>query len=385
LLLIAAVLVAVCVIIPYGVYVLVAGRNRGSGQRNPVAVVIALLSTIFVGMGIAVFIYFASYRPPARPEVLHAVSFEPDWGVGLLGLAAFLALLAVGIGLYVFVADRRPRRPIHAAASLGLSLLWTLPVVLVLGYVITGATTNLRPSPAPAHAMAPRRPIELRNMSDGTSPEHDLIDKDDSKPAEAAELVSESSPKQPGKITPGGDAETAFSLPSWIREQPLGEGETRLVVLTSEQYATVEEAEQELLAKTSRLLQADFVNRSPGAGTWSIPEELVRSAAIRKSHVEPIVRTSGVSDFRVYRVHWQTELSPAVRDSLYPAWRAQVVEKRLWSLGSLFGLFTLVVATATAYLRLDTRTSGAYRRRLKLAAVSLIVAGGLVAASTLPT
>ena len=386
-LLIAALGVAACVVVPFGVYVLMAGRNRGAGQRNPVAVVVALLSTILVGMGIAAFLYLATYRAAPGPTMPHNVplKLEPDMGVGLLGLAACLALLAVGTGLYVLFADGRPRRPIHAAASLGFSLLWTLPVVLVLGYVVTGATTSLRPHPAPANSMLPRLPVEPPKLDDGASPTLDLSSEDDSKPATVAELVSESSPETPDKVEPKDSADAASGLPAWTKQQPNEEGETRLVVLTSQQYATLDEAEQELLIKARSLLQEDFVNRSPDAGAWSIPEQLVRTEAVRKSHVEPIARTSGVSAFRVFRVHWQMELSPTVRDALYPEWRSQVVDKRLWSLGSLFGLFTLVVATTAAYLRLDTRTSGSYRRRLKLAAVSLIVAGGITAASILPT
>ena len=65
-------------------------------------------------------------------------------------------------------------------------------------------------------------------------------------------------------------------------------------------------------------------------------------------------------------------------------WREQIVERRLWTLGSLLGVFTLILGATATYLRLDAATSGAYRLRLKLATVALIVAGGMGVAMMLP-
>jgi hypothetical protein len=108
----------------------------------------------------------------------------------------------------------------------------------------------------------------------------------------------------------------------------------------------------------------------------------VRNQAVRRTHVERIdrkTRSTG-TPFHVYRAHNQVELSPAVRNALFPLWKEQIVARRLSALGGLAGLLTLCFGTVAAYFRLDERTAGHYRRRLKLAAVSLVSAGGLAAA-----
>ena len=48
---------------------------------------------------------------------------------------------------------------------------------------------------------------------------------------------------------------------------------------------------------------------------------------------------------------------------------------RLEALGGVVALLTLTFATGAAYFRLDERTHGRYRGRLKLAAVAIIGAG----------
>jgi hypothetical protein len=47
----------------------------------------------------------------------------------------------------------------------------------------------------------------------------------------------------------------------------------------------------------------------------------------------------------------------------------------------LAALLTLTFAAGAAYFRLDERTQGRYRGRLKLAAVTVIAAGGAAAAT----
>jgi hypothetical protein len=102
------------------------------------------------------------------------------------------------------------------------------------------------------------------------------------------------------------------------------------------------------------------------------------------NHVEHVKIDAGSNSFPVVRVHAILDFSPRMLDELYSAWRAQIAERRLWTVGGLVGLATLLVASLAGYLRLDAATHGGYRRRLKLATVSLIVAGGLIAASVLP-
>jgi hypothetical protein len=62
-------------------------------------------------------------------------------------------------------------------------------------------------------------------------------------------------------------------------------------------------------------------------------------------------------------------------------WKQDVVPGRLEALGGFAALLTLTFATGAAYFRLDDRTHGRYRGRLKLAAVAIIGAGAAAAAA----
>jgi hypothetical protein len=78
----------------------------------------------------------------------------------------------------------------------------------------------------------------------------------------------------------------------------------------------------------------------------------------------------------MHRAHLRLELTPRFHTAVEQSWRGQVVEHRLLALGGVFGLVTLALASAAGYFRLDELTGGQYRRRLKLAALALIAAGG---------
>lgn len=119
-------------------------------------------------------------------------------------------------------------------------------------------------------------------------------------------------------------------------------------------------------------------------GSWQPPVELVQTHAVKETHVERIQRSTGNNDFFVYRAYHQVELSPEVRAALFPSWRSHTVDGRLWILGGLLGFVVLMLGTAATYLRLDALTGGNYRRRLKLASVTFLLAGGLGLAALLP-
>jgi hypothetical protein len=178
--------------------------------------------------------------------------------------------------------------------------------------------------------------------------------------------------------------ETDTKLPDWAKESehPIG-NDTKLVVVSGEIGATIDEAVAVGRAAAFERLRADFATAHPQAANWQPPPSITADA-IQRTFVERVDRkTSTGTSFTVYRAYEQVELSPAVRKKILPLWRDQIVEKRIWALGGLAGLLTLTFGTLAAYFRLDQRTSGLYRRRLKLAAVSVIAAGGMAAATIL--
>jgi hypothetical protein len=154
------------------------------------------------------------------------------------------------------------------------------------------------------------------------------------------------------------------------------------VVVESKQYATVNEAEENVYLIASGLALEDFSEHQHlNGGRLAVTPKLLETHAYRRRHVQEIVRTSGASTFRVVKLYQQVELSPNLRSRLYELWRAETVERRLWGLGSLVAFLTLITGTIATYLRLNLRTHGAYRGRLKFACVCLITAAGMVLAT----
>ena len=181
-------------------------------------------------------------------------------------------------------------------------------------------------------------------------------------------------------------------LPEWIKTPRMVDGDTTLVVLSGKPDLSPQAAKQRVRKLAAAKLKEFFHLTYPNVGVeWSVPMNLVETAAIRQEFIEKRLHDLGPINGEMHRVHLQLELSPKVRSKLHTIWKESVdefnvaqretlVERRLWILGGLFGLVTLMLGTASAFLRLDASTDGAYRGRLKLAAVSLVAAGGVIVA-----
>ncbi len=178
--------------------------------------------------------------------------------------------------------------------------------------------------------------------------------------------------------------DTDTKLPDWAKETDRAlDSDTKLVVVQGKIGLTVDEAVAAGRAAAFARLRSDFSAAHPQAASWEPPSSITGDA-IRRTFVERSDRkTSTGTPYSAYTAYEQVELSPSVRKQILPLWRNQIVEKRIWALGGLAGLLTLTFGTLAAYFRLDQRTSGVYRRRLKLAAVSVIAAGGMAAATVL--
>jgi hypothetical protein len=179
--------------------------------------------------------------------------------------------------------------------------------------------------------------------------------------------------------------DTDTKLPDWAKQNEHSfDSDTKLVVVTGELKASVDEAVAAARAAAFIRLRSDFAAAHPQAASWEPPPSITDDG-IHRTFVERVDNktSTGGNPYTLYRAYDQVELSQAVRKKILPTWRNQIVEKRIWALGGLAGLLTLTFGTMAAYFRLDQRTSGLYRRRLKLAAVSVIAAGGMAAATVL--
>ncbi len=167
----------------------------------------------------------------------------------------------------------------------------------------------------------------------------------------------------------------AFShRPKWVDQQNISDAITERVVLASQQYTTQEEAEQQLFAEASELLMKDLQKLRPGTErpkNWAPTEDAIKRFMVKQRYVEAADHDFGNFVHPMYRVWWQTELSPEVRTEFLPEWRRGITVHRIRRVGIVASSLVLAASLIAIYRRLDVLTQGT--RRLGLAAGSLAV------------
>jgi hypothetical protein len=150
-------------------------------------------------------------------------------------------------------------------------------------------------------------------------------------------------------------------------------------IVSSQRFATLEEAEQQITTEIVDRVRADFESAYFPAGHWQVPLEPIAARGLLQ-----FVGESFEQDFgegvrgTMYRAHARLQLTPELRAELYPAWRQQVVTRRVLLLAAVVGAFTLVLAVASVLHRANERTAGQYRWRFRLAAAAVLTSGSLL-------
>ena len=173
---------------------------------------------------------------------------------------------------------------------------------------------------------------------------------------------------------------TASAPPEWAGKEPVPSGDGVLVSLSSQRFATIGEAEENATALAVDYLKKFYRDEYPLRGEWTVPVTVIEQSGLNSLVGEVFDKDfgNGVTG-KMYRAHLRLDVGPKLREAVHASWHDQVVAQRLTEIGGVFGLATLMLATFAGYFRLDSLTAGQYRRRLKLAAASLIAAGSLVA------
>jgi hypothetical protein len=153
--------------------------------------------------------------------------------------------------------------------------------------------------------------------------------------------------------------------------------DTTRKVLTSDQWATVDEADAQLTTLAAAELSRYLAAEHPQAAGW-VPDAgaIVQSGAVTRRVHETSTLPIGEFNPPLYRVYWQLELTPTVRDQLFEAWRPFAVSQRLVWLGAALGAATLLFAALAAILRFG----GARPPRARPALSKATVAAALIAA-----
>jgi hypothetical protein len=164
-------------------------------------------------------------------------------------------------------------------------------------------------------------------------------------------------------IAPAGVPQKA--LPKWTGQSD-DSGPVR--VIDSGLHATVQLAEEHALEKLKTLLQTEMVQRTPEAAGWQAPDEAVLNAGnILQRAVERTQIQVGENTIPMYEAYWQVDLGRL--ESLYRAWRPDVVQQRLTWIAGGVALLMLLLGSIAGFLEVDERTHG--RRRKSLAAGTL--------------
>jgi hypothetical protein len=259
-----------------------------------------------------------------------------------------LLALSLSVVIHVLFISREREFSFRSAMGSALSVVWAVPVFAILAVFVYQAQGHFR---EPGRKQS-QQVSEGETSSPQVKPEFEVVD----------------------------------PLPSWVNE-------TSETVITA-RGATVAEAETKLAQQTRRKLakiansgsenQKQLYRLASRADQTYLRAHAVdrrfEQRGIERIHVARPGKSKKEYANQVVQVYWELDLSPAMCEQL----RQQASVPRIWLLGGFFGLLALIAFGASTYFRLDTRTAGKYRTRLKLATTSLIVAGGLLIIAFLP-
>ncbi len=145
-------------------------------------------------------------------------------------------------------------------------------------------------------------------------------------------------------------------IPDWLQPEALTDQPKLLTtsqyyLLSSGQYSSTQEAENELLPHAAFVLQRAFQQTHPWQGPWTVPVALLRERVITKQFIEKRPKTIGKFSGDLYRLHMLVDVSPDACETFTLDWKSQIVQHRLAVLGVLFGWIACVFFAATYYFR----------------------------------
>ena len=136
----------------------------------------------------------------------------------------------------------------------------------------------------------------------------------------------------------------ASPVPAWTKLDSRTIHGTEVLVVCSEQFATVEEAERALSQKVGKTLQQDYQKkwRPLFSPRWiQMPGREQLEPVISQHYVEVIQRDFGTFTAPMYRVWWEVTLSPTTRAEVAPFFKRQISDARLELLGGGVALLSL--------------------------------------------
>ena len=241
---------------------------------------------------------------------------------------------------------------------------WLLvPYVVALSFVIM-SDPSLFASKFGRSANHDRFPSPTRSVSEGkvenapTEQPRRVSAPVVTSPSLALRVGGDTSPTQQGGGGTDSSARAALLRPAWVDQPRVFDGDCTRIVLTSQQYATKEEAEAELRVAAVALVEQDLQRIQTGSfgpKTWQPRVEDVIAHAVQQRYDEIADRDFGKFTHPMIRVSWQVELSPRVRTEFAPAWRRELISFRIKLVAAVAIDFTALACLSLMYFRISAR------------------------------
>lgn len=306
------------------------------------------------------------------------ITLIPISGVVGLAIAAVIALVVVA------AVANSPKRKLLALLPIGVL------VLLVLGGVVAAVRTSLvyqRAAVEQKMQEAVAAEIQTTRAEYRTAYQSQVLDYR----GDAGEKVvpeNASTDEAPAveiiEYSPAGlDSDQRLSeLPEWVGEphdfDPNSANQT--LVLSSEPWSSVEEADEELYGLLS-VHAGHFLSAAyPEAEGWYPTRDMLNQMPLIQDAVhERVPLEIGEHTVYVQHAHWQVKLTPEVREQLFEKWRPTVVQQRLVWLGTGTGVLTLLFAVVAGISRIGRRPRGGVRERAAAVAGIIILLAGISA------
>ncbi len=183
-------------------------------------------------------------------------------------------------------------------------------------------------------------PHTVATTSPTSPPQHEIEHIIETKTANSASMLSE----------------RLIELPWWMKNPPhegtLGAGYCKYV-MTSQRFATAEEAEKELNKQLAVDVQQSLIVGGSPAVDWSpTAEDLRMCGLVKEKVIETVPMKVGEFDTSVQLVSWLVEFTPASRQEILARWQPFEAQKRSkWILSALAAVSATFGVSAFALRR----------------------------------
>ncbi len=297
---------------------------------------------------------FATSATPAATTMVQRITLEPQSspasarGISMAGLGVFeiLILAMAGFGIYRWTSsrstqaatDQNRRSPVKMFAVMGALLLLALALGLGVSFQRHGmlpARVEIRHGVQ--EQMAGEDQLRSLHLPAVDRPQAALLVTDNDQPLSALDAANLDLPQSDRSITDE-------KLPDWITAGNSLVSGGRVLVISSQQYATAEEATADAQRQVMDLLGKDLALYQPNRFGLrrSVADGVGTGSVIKNTYLQTVQRDFGSFFAPMHRRWYQVELSPQTREAYLLAARDQAGPAHLGIV--LAGFLSLLLA-----------------------------------------